>query len=369
MLTLIIGSILIEATLRVFPALIATDLLFLLPTDARQQIAKNRGKLTKKRIQGDGLFFTNKPGSNISETGTVYDINGFRNPSPPKNYVRLALIGASVVEGTGVKKNLGESLIQMGIDTYTLAVPAWGPGQYRDAYKKFIINKNIKNDITLTLTSIPRDQNIATTYAHAKATGGDWQDFFGRPKLIGLSIKSQWMPWTLSIYNKLPYHLLSLLRKRNPKIQLSQKSIKKQLIIELDYEDYKVNPNYFKPINLLGSWDKYEEIIGDHTRSIKKHGSRPIIAYLPSPPMLLIPFVQGEHKLKDALNRQMEFDRKKIKTLAVQYGGEFLDLGSPIRDNIKHIKIIRSPNNAHFTQKGIDFVASIILRHIEALNP
>ena len=366
---LIIGSIFIEGVLRAFPSLIATDLLFLLPVDARQQIAENRGKLTEKMMIGDGLLFTHKPGTPVSENGTVYDKNGFRNLEIPQDHVRLSLIGASIVEGTGVKTNLGESLIQMGVNTYTLAAPAWGPGQYRDSYQKFIIKPSIKNDIALTLTTIPRDLNIASTYENIKDTGGDWRDFFGRPKLIGLPLESRWMPWTVSIYNKLPYHLLSVIQNRNPVIKPSQDSIEDRLVIDLEYEDYEVSPSYFKPVNLSGSWSKYEWIMGDHIRSITKHGAKPIIAYLPSPPMLLIPFVKNNKKLKAALIKQMEFDRKKIKTLTRKHGAEFLDLSGPIHKNIAQIKIIASPRNAHLTQKGTKFVMDIIMKHIEVMRP
>ena len=368
-LALIIGSIFIEGILRTFPSLIATDLLFLLPVDARQEIAKNRGKLTEKMMIGDGLLFTHKPGSPVPENQTIYDKNGFRNLEIPQDHVRLSLIGASIVEGTGVKKNLGESLIQMGINTYSLAAPAWGPGQYRDSYQKFMIKPNIKNDIALTLTSIPRDLNIASTYENIKDTGGDWRGFFGRPKLIGLPLESRWMPWTVSIYNKLPYHLLSVIQNRNPVIKPFQDSIEDQLIIDLGYEDYEVSPSYFKPVNLSGSWSRYELIMSDHIRSISKHGAKPIIAYLPSPPMLLIPFVKNNKKLKVALNKQMKSDRKKIETLSRQNGAEFLDLGGPIRENIKQIKIIVSPKNAHLTQKGTEFIMGEIIKHIEVMRP
>lgn len=366
---LIIGSIFIEGVLRAFPSLITTDLLFLLPVDARQQIAENRGKLTEKMLIGDGLLFTHKPDTPVSENGTVYDKNGFRNLETPKDHVHLSLIGASIVEGTGVKTNLGESLIQMGVNTYTLAAPAWGPGQYRDSYQKFIIKPNIKNDIAITFTSIPRDLNIASTYENIKNTSGDWRDFFGRPKLIGLPIESRWMPWTISIYNKLPYHLLSVIQNRNPVIKTSQNSSEEQLVINLEYQDYSVSPNYFKPINLLGSWSRYELIMGDHLRSITKHGAKPIIAYLPSPPMLLIPFIKNNDKLKASLNKQMEFDRQKIKTLTHQNGAEFLDLSGPIRENIAKIKIIASPKNAHLTQKGTEFIMGEIMKHIGVMRP
>ena len=169
--------LLLEIAFQLFPSLIPQTMLLILQAEDRRIIAEQRGLFTKNRFQGDGMFYSYRAaGRPLKKFPWVkVDADGFRNPNVPQRAVDVVYFGDSVAFARHAEKDLGARFHERGIHTYSLAMGGNGPGQYRDAYRKYVVERRLAHrlrrhtsvhckPISTTPRSTPRSSAKAGDY-------------------------------------------------------------------------------------------------------------------------------------------------------------------------------------------------------------
>ena len=124
----------------------------MLPKTARMEIAAQRGFFTADRTVGEGMLFHWKPGTEFADKPWMtIDKNGYRNASVPDGKTDVVLLGASVLAAGDVAVDLSARFKGAGISAYSLAMGSYGPFHYRDAYRRYITERNIKHRAVIVL--------------------------------------------------------------------------------------------------------------------------------------------------------------------------------------------------------------------------
>lgn len=343
--------ILVEVTFRVFPSLVPNSWLQLLPATAREELAAARGFFTQSNMRGDGLLFRRKAGirARTDKTDVFIDRDGFRNPAPIGKTVDLVIVGASVFDGTYTRKNLGDLFRSAGINAYTMATPAWGPGQYRDAFKKLIAGRNIKARAVIFHVVIPRDIAKMAHYIQTRDTGGDWRDFLGRPRLVQMPFADKYYPWTLSILNGLPFRILYSGGKKSPDpyIQI------KPMTVKLPWGAFTIPRQNFSVPRTQRDLVHYKAVLTDMMAIAKAAGTKPIFLQTPSMQAALVPYLVAGKKAGAAFAKYHASVTAEIRGAIEAGGGEFIDTTELFTKELGRAPLTGSILDVHLNEQGL----------------
>jgi len=160
----VFGLLIVEAAIRLNPSLLPDELIPMLPKTARMEIAAQRGFFTADRTVGEGMLFHWKPGTEFADKPWMtIDKNGYRNASVPDGKTDVVLLGASVLAAGDVAVDLSARFKGAGISAYSLAMGSYGPFHYRDAYRRYITERNIKHRAVIVQVMTPYDLNKSLT--------------------------------------------------------------------------------------------------------------------------------------------------------------------------------------------------------------
>ena len=343
--------ILVEITFRVFPSLVPNAWLQLLPATAREELAAARGFLTQSNMRGGGLLFRRKAGMRVrtDKTNVFIDRDGFRNPATLGKTVDLVIVGASVFDGTYTKKNLGDLFRSNGIAAYAMATPAWGPGQYRDAFKKLIVGHNIKAGAVIFHVVIPRDIAKMAHYIQTRDTGGDWRDYLGRPRLMKMPFADKYYPWTLSILNGLPFRILYSGSKKIPGPNIQNKP----MTVKLPWGVFTIPRESFKVPRTQRNLADYKTVLKDMMVIAKAAGTKPIFLQTPSMQAALAPYVVEGKKAGAAFANYHASVTAQIRSVIEAGGGEFIDTTDLFSKELVRAPLTGSILDVHLNEQGL----------------
>lgn len=345
---LVATLVLHEAVIRIFPAVIGDKTLLLLPNTVRQEITNKRDLALERTVQGDGMLYSWKPGfSPEKHPWAVADANGFRNDTIPKGAIDTVLLGPSTILSATTKKDLGRLLNESGIKTYSLAMGSYSPQQFRDAYRKYIIDPGIRHRNVIVFLMIPYDLNKAILYSRVKGKGGNWKDYLAPPNLKPAMFNEKYLPWTISILLKLPYYIAQ-------KIKTSfRESDTQEIVAELDYVVHRMKASHFKEPPLPYGWPPLEKAIKEIAALAKKNGAFPYLAYMPHQKMWILPYIKGDWGVVKRMQRTHNKNVVRMKKIALENEIRFLDLTASFQGAFAEKKMADSLNDMHLNQDGI----------------
>jgi hypothetical protein len=355
-ISLLFGAIITEALVRFNPALIPTDYLNLLPKSAAQNLGEDRGLVTQNNLQGDGLFFAFKPGSTFSEYPWVtIDSNGFANAAIPDTEVDIVLLGASVMQALAVPKTFTSKFEENGYSAYSLAQGGpYGPQQYRNAYRQFIINRDIKHKHVYVLLVLPNELDKAFAYERARRQGANYKDLWGMSS--SQSIMGDHMPWVISLAIHLPSALLDKWRNRVKSETTASYNL------QIAGKNREVPANWFTLRRAPQAWDLIEVAMRDIAEMAESNEAKMTIVYYPIPSYVLAGVPNSiSAPLREANARY----RNKLATISKNVTANFVDLTLSIAPYIVDEQIFVTPLEYHLNQRGVDIVFESLLNVVD----
>ena len=347
--------VLVEATFRLFPALIPPQVVPLLPEDTRQQIAAERGLFTNNTFRGDGMLYSYNTAAHPFAKEYPWirlDADGFRNPEIPKGHVDLVYFGDSVTFARHAKADFGDVLRQRGVNAYSLAMGGNSTPHYRDAYYKYVLGRHLKHDKVVVLLSPTTDLYEATKYAKVAESNGDYRDYLGVMNTIGPTWPDSQPFLTVAALARLP----ALLRKTLTETSaLLSASLKQEEKVELPYGTYSVTPQFldFPKVDKDGDlWRKFSQPLDDIVAGAKQYKAQVTFVVLPGPPLLFRHYIHGFAHFKEVLDQRY---RHFLDLLAERYevrGVRIIDLTEYMASEIGKRPLAASPLGYHFNSDG-----------------
>src|SRR3989338_320428 len=259
----------IEITIRLKHSIIPSELIGYLPKKARLKVAKERGSFTSDSVIGEGMLFSRMPHSHPFPHEYI-DENGYRNLHTVSNNVDIVILGDSMTMADQAEKDIGELFWDHGYKSLNLAMGNYAPQHYRDAYKKYIVDKKIKHKFTLVFLFVGNDFNDAIKYENIYRQGGDWKNYLNSSPITG----SEFLPLTLSMSRGIPDFIANKVRK--PKF-----------VVSLPYKTLKVSSTLLWEPPLITehdlSWNYVKSALDEIIFLAKEDGSIPLIFMYPTP--------------------------------------------------------------------------------------
>lgn len=216
----------LEILLRLFPQFMPLGAAYKLPNEDRRRVILHHGGWAKGSIIGEGMLYSyNKTFMHKYRPFNI-DNDGYRNPSSPSGDVDIVILGDSVAMAEDLDHDFADKFREQGFRTYSLAFGGYGPGQYKDAYKKYIIDKNIAHKYVCIFYCSTNDISNVYDYVDVLMTHGNYEQYlettfhssyndvkwFHHSWFIDLAIfysdniftkdKSKWIMLNLPYYNK-----------------------------------------------------------------------------------------------------------------------------------------------------------------------
>ena len=346
---LITSAILLEIALRAFPQLVPVGLLRNLSPSDREHLAKERGLATFNTRIGEGMVYHYSPFEVIKTREYIHiDSLGYRNPREgKKSFYDIVLLGDSMIFSGLTKQDLGMLYRNSGVSTLNLSMSGYAPQHYRDVYKKFVVDRDIKNTYTFVFFFMGNDFREAVRYERVRKKSGTWLAYADIPPKNHFQ---EALPWTVNITMGIPDYI-------------SAKLAHPQISVKLPYQTIKVG-YIWPPPRITSSNSAFlpvkhalEEII---TLS-RANSSTPIIFLMPSPATLYSQF-REDLKIWD---ESYEVTANTLLDFALQHQVKLFDLNGFFRKEISEQFIFAHEWDCHLNQIGIQK----LLSHLKKIVP
>ena len=347
--------LLIELSFRLFPSLVPPKLLALLPSGEHRRIADDLGLMTEASFQGNGLLYSFRPKADqlSAYPWVAIDQDGFRNPSVPKDWVDVVLFGDSVTFARHARKDLGDLLRDQGISAYNLGMGGYSPFHYRDAYRRYVIDRGLPHGQILIFASFGgTDFADATKYAHVDRGGGDWRDYLGEATAIGPEWPDHQPFWTVAIAARLPAYLRTQLS--DIVRGLDQLAGDKADVV-LRYTTISVTPQILD-LPLLDEfsegWRDFSLAIDDVVKLAEGANAKVAIILMPNSGLLYRDSISGMDDFKRSLDVRY---RTIVGLMEARYrprGVTILSMAAPLARAVVDRPIVAGPLDFHFNAEG-----------------
>lgn len=366
----LVASALMEGALRLYPELIPSRLLYLLPSQAAMNLAAHRGLMTESNTRGDGILHSWKPGTRFPDTPWVtIDENGFSNKVPLRSPTDVIVLGGSVAAVLDAPRNFADVFRERGLSSYVMAVSgSFGPVEWREAYKRYIVAPRVRHGSVVMMITYPVDVVRAANSARTQKRGGDWRNVLGiiKPAQTRTEILSDHLPWIASIILKAPFPLVE--KSRSIVSRLGSPRVR----IRLDYavsdqpeSDFRVDSHdQLRPI--------FEEVVGEIIALARERGAEPIVAFTPLWPDIYGPHIEGDDSFKKTVADARQETLMWLRGFAELRGASFIDLGPELSARIRHEMVVETPIDAggyHANQRGVEVLTDIMVPLIKKAKP
>ncbi len=363
---LVANFVLLEVTFRLFPALIPTDLVGLLPAGARAVVADKRGLFTSAMFRGDRLLYSLRGGPHpLKEFPWVaIDSDGFRNPDANRNRVHVVYFGDSIGFARAARKDLGAQFRDRGISTYSLAMGGNGPFQYRDAYRKYVVERGVVHDTVVVLLSIATDFYDARKYVKVARLGGDYRDYLGVLTTIGAEWPDRQPLWTIAIAARLP----ALLRHKLTGLSiLLTRSLGEKVEVKLPYGTYSAAPQFLDMPEVSADgelWRNFTDATDDIARLVERQGARLVLVVMPNPALLYRNYVAGFEPYKRTLEQRYRTIMSLLNGRYAAQGIQIVDLVAHMAEGIGKRPMATGALEDHFNSDGWAHLADALAREL-----
>jgi hypothetical protein len=355
--TILFGLLFVELVLRSIPSLIPNEIVYLLPADDRKVIAIRRGLFTEQALAGDGMLFHWKPKTSVASKPWVkIDTDGYRNRNVPKNSTDVVILGASVPLAADVPFDLTDHFIKDGYSAYSLAMGSYAPQHYRDAYRQYVLGRNLKHKAVIILVIPNYDLEKATYYERIAASSGSYKDYLKPAPIVNYGIPAIDKLWTLSILNSLPTTFAH-------KLKSSFNS--RTATITTNWASFSLPENSFSPKERPLGWVPFGAAITQIINDSRKQGAVPIITLYPGVAARLAPYAELPTSISSKFEGYVKSESKRLAKIVASAGGHFIDLTEKFRLHSKEKLLTLTPLNLHLNQAGLDLLYEAIRPSLE----
>ena len=364
----VFNLIFLEVLFRVFPALVPNQFLPLLQADVRSHVADQRGLFTNSKFSGEGMLYWFRPSSRpLKEHPWIsVDGDGFRNPGVPKGETDVVFFGDSVVFARHAEKDFGGQLRDRGIDAYSLAMGGNGLYHYRDAYRKYVIERNLAHKRVVIFLSLQTDFYEAVKYTKVTQTGGDYRDFLG----VSTTIGPTWPDRQPSLVVAIAARLAALMRLNLSDFSVSLSgSLGDTASVELPYGSYPVTPGFLEIPDVTKDgelWRAFKAASADIIDDASGFGVHVTFVVLPGPALLYRNYVSGLNAHKVVLDRRYRNLVTLLRNDLEPQDVRVIDLVDEMATAIGSEILAANPLDYHFNTRGWEVLTNRLAPQLDA---
>ncbi len=310
---------------------IPENLIEYLSPGAQSKVIKERGQIQ----DDDTPIYHYQPFQKLNYYPHIkIDENGFRNSVFNQKEVDTILLGDSLIFARDSKNDLGDLFRSKGISSLNLSIGGYSPQHYRDTYKKYVFEKDIKHKNVIINIFVGNDFSDASRYPwKLEPTKSKGNKYF--PWIINLIIGS------VEIYGKSKYYYMDIVE-----------SIHR---ITLPYKEIGIRYLWWTPKPSEEEWNKTESAIKEIVRMAGKANSKVTIVIIPSPAS-----VYGLKLHKD-FSPHVESHEKIVNRLRKTFNQiNIIDINDRLAEEIEKKFLYSGESDAHFNSYGTEFFFNII---------
>lgn len=352
---LVVSVIALEIIFRVQPGLIpGEELIQHASKSIRKEYAISRGYMTEEVLSAEptnGLIYHFLPNGHLAAYPHVeIDADGYRNPPiMDEQGLRCVLLGDSLTLALDAKEDIGALLRQRGYPTRNLGMFGYAPQQYRDVYKRFVIEQQISHQYVLIFLFAGNDVADAQNYDRVRRAGGDFKEYLPQTKSIGELEAS--LPVMVSVTRGLPRFLKSHFVTN------------RERVITLPYRTVQTGELMPPPLVQVGSeeWKVFVTPLADIIAMARTHGAVPIVFLLPSAATVYSPFDTGLRHYDQHHAVMVE----SLRSYLCESQVAFYDLQERLRTEMRERFILAHDKDYHLNSLGVQQVAYEVLKSLE----
>ena len=362
--TLVGAALVVEIGMRLFPSIIPTPLVQFLPQGALFEIAGQRGFMTDELITGEGLLYHYRPNIALPAMPWVrIDSRGYRNPVEPESEADVVFLGDSVTIAQDARKDFADRFRENGLSALNLAQGGYGPYQYRDVYRKLVIEPGLKHRYLVVVVVGRNDFEDALNYARVSEKGGDYHAYLGETAQFAFgNIQSPYFPWVIAIAGNVVPIVKDALSGRRGGVSG---------VVRLPYGDVPATHNILR-LDPVGekdlTWMHFKKAMDEILDMARRQGVKVLVAYHPPSRLTYMPFLEGyeEHKA------QLLENHRNLMAMMAAYldrpGVRFVDLTRLQQTAAGREDIAAFPLNVHLNTRGIALVAERLLDELRQME-
>ena len=333
----------VEVVLRVLVADLPIGVTKLLPIHVRNYKLAEHGLMTNESIQGEGLIYSYTPGLKINKMPWVsIDKDGYRNDLLSQK-PEIILLGDSVTMALNAKQDLGNIIRKEGFTVRNLGFSGYSVGHYRDAYKKFIVDRKISHKLVIINLCLCNDISESRSHFMHFNRGLNWKEYLGQaPRIKGVDILK--FSWALTAAINGAYEIreryLSSSRGKNNFITLSL--AKGEIIVPYPRKNYTISIN-------SPAWEIMEKYLKDISKYAGKEGAKVILAAYPSLMGIYAPWFSDNNRQTEIHNQNI----KKITDISKRLGFIFVDYSPLFQKAVFSKNIFNRHDDYHPNDEGV----------------
>lgn len=351
----VVSVIALEVIFRVRPDLIpGEELIQYASKSIRKQYAISRGYMTEEILSSEptnGLIYHFLPDGHLTAYPHVeIDAHGYRNPPMVDDQgLIFVLLGDSLTLALDAQEDIGALLRQRGYPTRNLGMFGYAPQQYRDVYKRFVIEPQVSHRYVLIFLFAGNDVADAQNYDRARRARGDFKEYLPQTRSIGDLEDS--LPVMVSVARGLPRFLKSRLVTN------------RERIITLPYRTVKTGELMPPPLLQEGSeeWNAFIAPLADIIKMARTQGAIPMVYMLPSATTVYSPFDASLRHYDRHYAVMVESLRNYLANAHVA----FYDLQERLRTELRERFIFAHEKDYHLNSLGVQQVADVVVKSLE----
>lgn len=367
----VLTLVVFEVVFRLKPELVPGPLMIYLPKSTIEEIriavAHKWGYYT-----GQDMVFHYPPSRQMTygelrRPNVHIDEEGFRNPAHNADNYDIVFLGDSMLFALDAKQDLADRFRKIGYSAINLGMEGFAPQQYRDVYKRYVVERKIKHHYVLTYLYIGNDFQDAEAYHDILNKNGNYADY-----VIGETKEIPYLPLVINVIRGLSGYLWERSGVIDfgmdvPAISINQQSGLSESdpinsrTIRLPYKTLIIDDSLWPPPEINDQdikWLYVKKAIDDIVSLVESSGAIPIFFLLPSPLTLY-----SEYEISNPSNNSLrKYDRRHVlvsQLLADHFQSstaEFIDLNDPLKTEMGRVFIFASDDDGHFNDVGLDKV-------------
>lgn len=313
-----------EGLIRIGVTALPQGIAAYLPPPARQRYVDANGEFPSlEGIQGTGMLYHMVPGSRSEDQPWLTaDGDGYRNPQVPDSDLDAVFLGGSIVLAAYLERDLAAIYRDRGWKTHSFAMGSYSVYQSTEALRRFVYDRGLKARRVFIKVWLDSDLSKALSYRLYAAASGDWRDYLiGERPALDLGLPATWTPWSLYLFNQLPYNLAQ--RQRNAAVP-QQAPVPVRQGERTEY----LRRSLFSGRERMNeaAWQYFSEGLSELLRVAASHGSEVIVAHLPPVAIQLQSVVLERDPAMERVIALHDRERDRLAAIVAAGGGRYIDL-------------------------------------------
>jgi len=332
LITLVLSEIVVHNAINWIPK----DLIPGLSPQAALQVDKERGQI---QVEGSHIFHF-QPFQKMNWYPHVkIDENGYRNSVDRQTKVDTVLLGDSLIFAKKSKVDLGDLFREKNRSVLNLSMNGYAPQHYRDAYKKYVIDKKIQHKNVIVSIFVGNDFSDSERYPwDLSPTIGE-----GNPNY----------PWIINLIIGASNRFEAV---KNYNIDI----IESKHRVSLPYKEIGIRYLWWTPTPTDDQWNKVDESLREILKMAKKSSAKVSFVIIPSPSSVYGVKLHSDFSAYvDNHNKIVKEFRKRFKNINI------IDINKEISTEIEKEFLYVEESDAHFNTHGTKVFFNIILEKLD----